>query len=181
MTKRSHEQAPALGGPLSIIFDQRSTQRTLCNELECIADQLGGPVDSNLCESVLRRLENDLPLYHLDEELLFSVLCSQDEGDLVLAQCAALATAEHRANETYVFELSEPLRDIGSGGALHSINTVGYMLRGCFDGLRRHLEWEDVVLLNGREQTLTGSSMKALEAGLARNRRTRSRHVSLFE
>ena len=138
-------------------------------------------MDSRLCDSVLRRLENDLPLYHLDEELLFGVLCTQHQDDLILSQCAALATAEHRANEAYIFELSEPLKDIRSGGTLHSINAVGYMLRCCFDGLRRHLDWEDVVLLNGRARTLSGSSIKTLEVGLARNRRSRTRHLSLLE
>lgn len=177
--KRSLKTASVSGDPLSVIVRVRSTQRTICDNLEQIADQLGGPVDHDLCQSVLQRLENDLPLYHLDEEVFFSVLCSQDENDQALAKFAELATAEHRINETYFFELAEPLSDIGAGGALYNINTVGYMLRCCFEGLRRHLNWEDVVLMNGRLETLTGPELKALEAGLARNRSNSLRHLSL--
>ncbi len=162
-----------------MIVQDRSIQRTICDNLEQIADQLGGPVDSDLCLSVLQSLENDLPLYHLDEELFFSVLCSQDENDQALANFAELATAEHRINETYFFELAEPLSEIGTGGERYNINTVGYMLRCCFEGLRRHLNWEDAALVNGRIETLSEPGLKTLEAGLARNRSISLRHLHL--
>ncbi len=110
---------------------------------------------------------------------MFSVLCTQDESDQALAKFAELATAEHRLNEAYVFELTEPLNDIGSGGALYNINTVGYMLRCCFEGLRRHLNWEDAVLLHGRLETISEPGLKVLEAGLARNRSGSLRHLNL--
>ena len=164
-----------------MIVGHRGIQRAICDDLEKIADQLGGPVDSSLCQSVLQKLEYDLPLYHLDEELFFSVLCNQHEDDLILAKCAALAAADHRLNETYIFELAEPLRDVGAGGMLYNINTVGYMLRCCFEGLRRHLNWEDAVILNGRMETLSAPGLRVLEAGLARNRSSSLRHLTLFE
>lgn len=177
--ERSLNPASISSDPLSVIVQDRTTQRTICDNLEQIADQLGGPVDHGLCRSVLHRLENDLPLYHLDEEVFFSVLCNQYENDQALAKFAQLATAEHRINETYFFELAEPLSDIGSGGKLYNINTVGYMLRCCFEGLRRHLNWEDVVLLNDRLETVSDAGLKVLETGLARNRSSSLRHLSL--
>ncbi len=177
--KRALKTTSVSTDPLSVIVQNRNTQRTICDNLEQIADQLGGPVDHDLCLSVLQRLENDLPLYHLDEELFFSVLCSQDENDQTLAKFAELATAEHRINETYFFELAEPLSDIGAGGECYNINTVGYMLRCCFEGLRRHLNWEDVVLVSGRLETITEPGLKTLEAGLARNRSMSLRHLSI--
>jgi len=177
--KRALKTTSVSTDPLSVIVQNRTTQRTICDNLEQIADQLGGPVDHDLCLSVLQRLENDLPLYHLDEELFFSVLCSQNETDQTLAKLAELATAEHRINEMYFFELAEPLSDIGTGGERYNINTVGYMLRCCFEGLRRHLNWEDAVLVHGHLEMLTGPGLKTLEAGLARNRSNSLRHLSL--
>ena len=179
MTDRSPKTASVSNDPLSVIVQDRSNQRVICDHLEQIADQLGGSVNRDLCHSVLQSLESDLPLYHLDEELFFSVLCSQDESDRALAKYAELATAEHRLNETYFFELAEPLSDIGAGGTLYNINTVGYMLRCCFEGLRRHLNWEDTVILDGRLETLTAPGLRTLEAGLARNRSKAQRHLKL--
>ncbi len=167
--------------PLSVVLQGRSVQRNVCDHLESIADQLGGPVDRELCRSVLQRLENDLPLYQLDEEVFFSVLCAQDENDRALAQFAELATSEHRTHEAYFFELAEPLGDIGAGGRLYNVHTVGYMLRCCFETLRRHLNWEDVVLVKRHIETVTEPSVRALAAGLARNRSARSLHLRLSD
>lgn len=178
MNETAHKNG-VVTDPLSVMLKGRGVQRTVCDHLETIADQLGGPVDRELCGSVLRSLETELPLYQLDEEVFFSVICAQNENDRALARLAELATAEHRTHEAYFFELAEPLGDIGAGGKLYNVHTVGYMLRCCFETLRRHLNWEDVVLVDPRLETFTEPSLSALAQGLARNRSARSLHLRL--
>ena len=156
--------------PLSVIAGDHSRQYEICDELECIADQLGGQVDVQLCSSVLKSLRHEVPLYHRDEEVLFKLLMEREIEDEVLAKCIELVIFEHSIIEQYAFELAEPLGDIHAGMALKDVEATGYLLRCCFEITRQHLCWEDAILLGGRLDVVRAADMTALQAGLIRNR-----------
>ena len=161
-----------LRDPLMIIAQERGSQRKVCDDLEQIADQLGGLVDQGLCRSVLSRLSKDLPLYHKDEEVLFDVLRSRDECDVFVQKCIGIAVEEHSSNEFLLFDIAEPLGALSEGGDVRNIHVLGYMLRCCFQGIRRHLDWEDATLLGERLISFRSAEIEALRTGLARNRRS---------
>lgn len=163
----------------SLLLGGRSAQRWMCRTLEEVADSLGGPIDEIACKHLLASLENDLPLCHQDEEAVFDVLGADAPADGLLAKCIGLAKAEHEIHELYFIELSEPLEDLSLGRKPESLSATGYLFRCFFEGVRRHLDWEDAVLLGEALESLSDSDVQVLEARFARNRSTVSRHLRL--
>ena len=174
-TPSSRQESDAL----SIIIQERRNQRDLCDDLEQVADQLGGPVDSRLCAFVLKSLRRDMPLYHRDEEVLFEVLQTHEEDDGVIARCVELVFLEHAVQESYLLDLAEPLGDIVAGKKIYNMDTVGYMLRCCFEGIRTHLNWEDATLLDDRLHVIAYAYAEKLAAGIARNRSVLACHLRI--
>lgn len=156
--------------PLTVITRGHRRQRKICDELECIADQLGGHLDVQLCSSVLKNLRHEVPLYHRDEEVLFNLLMKREPEDYILTKCIELAIFEHSTIEQYAFELAEPLSNIHPGMVLKDVEATGYMLRCCFEITRQHLRWEEAIFLGGRLDAIRAADMTALQAGLIRNR-----------
>jgi hypothetical protein len=177
----SNESSNNQNDPLSIVAHERSSQYELCDELERIADQLGGPVDVQLCKSALFKLRHELPLYHRDETILFDLLAAHDPKDKVLERCIELATSEHSKIEYLAFELAEPISDLSSSIAPNNLDAVGYLLRCCFEITRQHLRWEDAVVFVNLENTLTEADRNALQAGLVRNRNLIGRKLRIVD
>jgi hemerythrin-like domain-containing protein len=134
--------------PLSVLFAGRTLQYRICDDLELLADQLGGLVDVALCCGLARRLQSVLPVCHRNEEALFEFLTSTGAESSILTACADLASSQHETMQAYVHELMEPLTELSAGIKPRSLDTVGYMLRHCFDGMRDHLGWEDASLFS---------------------------------
>jgi hypothetical protein len=167
--------------PLSIVAHERSAQYELCDELECIADQLGSPVDVQLCEPALFKLRNELPLYHRDEKVLFDLLADHKPEEKVLGRCIELAVSEHSKIEYLAFELADPINDLSSGIALNNQDAVGYLLRCYFEFTRQHLRWEDAVVFLNVENIFTAADRSALKAGLIRNRNLIGRKLRIVD
>jgi hypothetical protein len=177
----SNESSNNQNDPLSIITHERSAQYELCDELECIADQLGGPVDVQLCEPVLFKLRHELPLYHRDEKVLFDLLAVHKPEDKVLGRCIELAVSEHSKIEYLAFELADPISDLSSNIALNNPDAVGYLLRCCFEIIRQHLRWEDAVVFLELENTFTEADKYALQAGLILNHNLIGRKLRIVD
>ena len=156
--------------PLAVIAYDRNRQYEICDELEHIADQLGGHVDIQLCTSILNSLRHELPLYHRDEETLFNLLLERKPADKVLAKCIELAISEHSAIETYAFELAEPLDNLIARNGLCDVESVGYLLRYSFEVYRQHLRWEDAIIFDEMQYVVRDADKVAFQAGLVRNR-----------
>lgn len=156
--------------PMAVIKLERGWQRLFCDELERLADQLGGPLDANLCKTINSCLQAELPLCHRDEEVLFELMQQKEPDNTVLAACMGQAVSEHAAMQTYVFELQEPLGDMSLGINPGNPDTVGYMLRCCFDGMRRHLNWEDASIFRGQTRDIPTVDMEHLRLAMIRNR-----------
>ena len=176
-----------LSAPVSMIIAGRDEQREICDHLEQLADNLGGLTDRDACNALLHRLNNDLPLYQQDEEALYEILSTHIQVDTSIVKCVELAKLEHEIHESYLFELSEPLTEISEGRKIRNTDAVGYMFRCFFEGIRRHLSWEDAVLLGDRlncianEDATMATMATMLEARLARNRSLLSRHLRLAQ
>ncbi len=169
---------PSTADPIAIVLEERRQQREICDALESIADQLRGNVSIPLCKLVLRRLDQDLPLYLKDEVALAEILLSHHGEPSFAKQCLELVKSEHLAQEAFALELQEPLTEICQGKVYRRINMIGYALRCCFEGMRRHLDWEDLVLFGDRLENQPIDTT-LLTARLARNRSQDARHLRL--
>lgn len=165
--------------PVNIVIGERLQQRAICNGLEHIANNLSGTICRQLCENVLSKLNHDLAMFHRDEEALFEIILAHEPDANCAANCINLIKSEHETNEAYVLDLFDPLSQICEGSMPHYINAVGYALRCYFDGVRRHLNWEDFLLFGDRLSHITTDDTQELEVKLARNRSVTSRHLRL--
>lgn len=158
--------------PLGFIAHQHSLQNSLCDVLEKIADGLPNEVDRRLAVTAAAMLRYDLPLLHRDEEEgLFPLLesrCPPEDGMTALLAQLAL---EHKTDEGFAGELAEALDVIAQGQSVDSPEALGYMLRGFFESYRRHLYWENNVVLPIARKRLFASDLQQLAEHIHAHRR----------
>jgi len=124
-------------------------QLVLCDRLEHIADSLPDKIDRQSCIHTARALPPLIMRAHqLEEEVLFPLLAERSEARLNPHQTLARLRLEHAGDECFAEELAETLMSYGTGTPSHSAEATGYMLRGFFEALRRHI---------AHEQELTGA------------------------
>ncbi len=122
-------------------------QLALCDELEEIADSLPASVNRQKCIYAAKALSPLIRgVHHYEETVLFPRLARPEAGSAMLGETLARLKYEHFEDECYAEELTETLLLMGSGEAVNN-EAVGYMLRGFFEGVRRHIAFEKAHLL----------------------------------
>ncbi len=150
-------------------------QVQLCDVLERIADGLPDEVDRRLCAQAAAILQFDLPLHHQDEEEgLFPILRQRARVDDGLEDILDRLTGEHAADTDFASEIAECLDTLGQGGRPANPEMVGYMLRGFFERYRRHVEWENTLVLPLARQRFGPEDLMALAARMNLNRTKRA-------
>lgn len=128
--------------PLLVISMVQDEKLSLCNELEQIADSLPSNINRQKCLYAAKVL---CPLirraHQAEESLLFPRVVSLQPGANPLMAALDRLKYEHLEDECYAEELTEALLRLGSGEPVNT-EAVGYMLRGFFEGLRRHIAFE---------------------------------------
>jgi len=120
-------------------------QLALCNELEAIADSLPSSVDRQKClyaAKMLGPLVHDIHEY--EEAVLFPWI--ESERGPQLRETIERLKFEHCEDECFAEELTDALLKLGMGDVVN-MEAVGYMLRGFFEGMRRHIAFERDCLL----------------------------------
>jgi hemerythrin-like domain-containing protein len=134
--------------PLDILAKAHIDQIRLCNILEEIADGLPGSIDRSLCAQASGYLENNLIEHHRQEENgLFLVLEERLNADHDLPEILERLREEHATDEGFASEIAEKLTQLANGSTLQNPDMLGYMLRGFFEIYRRHIHWEDTILM----------------------------------
>ncbi|MBL8893357.1 MAG: hemerythrin domain-containing protein [Rhizobiales bacterium] len=156
---------------LDLIEHEHHIQAQICDSLEQIADGLPEGADKRLCAQVASALREELPLHHRDEECgLFPLIEGRAlPGDGVSDILARLAM-EHATDESFATELLESLDTLSAGGKLKNPDMVGYMFRSFFESYRRHLHWENVVVIPLARSRLLPEDLAKLEEVMTRNR-----------
>lgn len=128
--------AQALSQHIHVLF-------SLCCRLEQIADSLPSNVDRQECLCVARSL---YPLvrhaHEFEESQLFPVLMRVPVRPEGLAETIERLKCEHWEDECYAEEIRSELLQFVQDPKLTNIETLGYMLRGFFESLRRHIAFE---------------------------------------
>lgn len=125
-------------------------QLTLCEALEEIADSLPANVNRQKCIYAAKSL---VPLvngvHRYEEEALFPLLERKGAGDREMADAIARLKFEHVEDECFAEELTDTLTRLGSGDGSVNAEAAGYMLRGFFELIRRHIAFEQQFMLRG--------------------------------
>lgn len=123
-------------------------QLTLCTALEEIADSLPANINRQKCIYAAKSL---IPLvngvHRYEEEAVFPLLESAHAGDPELAHAIARLRFEHVEDECFAEELTDTLTRLGSGDGTVNAEAAGYMLRGFFESIRRHIAFEQQFML----------------------------------
>jgi hemerythrin-like domain-containing protein len=133
--------------PLAWLLGVHREQLSLCDQLEEIADSLPSSVNRQKCIYAAKALG---PLikgaHHYEEHVLFPWLEQSSPGDDSLRETVSRLKFEHCEDECFAEELTDALLRLGSGNPVN-IEATGYMLRGFFETMRRHIAFEREHLL----------------------------------
>jgi hemerythrin-like domain-containing protein len=158
--------------PLDVIAHAHTMQAQMCDAMERIADGLPDDVDRRLCAQVASCLQFDIPLHHHDEETaLFPLLRLKAAPEDGLDQILDRLTAEHSSDTDFASEIAEVLEHLGQGGKPPNPDMLGYMLRGFFERYRRHIHWENVLVMPVARLRLTDEDLTRLTAQMDMNLR----------
>jgi len=142
--------------PLGFMAEDRAAQRALADLLEEIADAL--PTVTNrsaaaLAAARLRRLAAQPPAP--EEAALFALIEAHAPAEAGARHVVAIARREGALLGGVKIELAEALDALARDGRAAEAEALGYMLRACFDGIRRRLDWMEAVILPQARALLT--------------------------
>lgn len=123
-------------------------QAALCDELEGLADALPVSLNNQRCLTVARQIFPIVQRAHqFEEQTLFPMLDLLSNKDESLNNSLERLRFEHWEDESFAEELSECLLEFGKSNSKSDADKLSYMLRGFFEGLRRHMAFEAEHLL----------------------------------
>jgi hemerythrin-like domain-containing protein len=118
----------------------------LCDRLEAIADTLPDGIDRMECLRIANALVPLLREIHRYEETMVFPAYDKLPGRREESSTERLR-AEHIEDECFADEVTEVLLTIGHGAAVRNAEAVGFMLRGLFETMRRHIAFESEHVL----------------------------------
>lgn len=142
-----------VGARKKILSRLHSEKLALCNLLEEIADSLPRGLDQSKCVVASIRLEPLIRAVHTyEEDVLFPAYVRAQGNTPHALEMVARLKVEHIEDADFAAELAERLRRAAQGLDGLNVDALGYMLRGFFSGMRRHIANEREALapfLNG--------------------------------
>lgn len=118
-----------------------------CDQLEKIADSLPDQINRQKCLYAARAL---CPLIRridkFEEDFLFPQIKSKMPDDATTPLTLSRLRFDHCEDECFAEELAEVLQNLGEGRSDINMEATGYMLRGFFEALRRHIVYENEIL-----------------------------------
>ncbi len=151
--------------PIGLIDEEHALQLELCDLLEAIADSLPHEFDHTLAIIALNILERSVPAHvQLEEHALFPLLRTRIADTDPLHAALQCLEEEHERDSAALIELIDSLRYAVEGGDITNPDMLGYLLRGFFDGQRRHIAWEDRVVLPAARSALNAADLASIQA-----------------
>lgn len=167
-TRQAARQATRVpSGAKSIAWwkEAHRLQLALCDDLEAIADSLPGNIVNQDClfaAKSLGRLIRDVHAY--EEETLFPALRPMFPTSSEFGSAVDRLIFEHLTDECYADDIAEKLLYLGTGGRDANMEALGYMLRGFFEALRRHIAFERDHFSSAVETLQTAAEWRAAPA-----------------
>lgn len=133
---------------LALLKTAHRNQLALCDCLETIADSLPDAIDRAKCVGTARALGPLIAGTHaLEENVLFPALANIRRAGIDMTATIERMKFEHLEDACFAEELHDALMAYGSGEDTPNPEAFGYMLRGFFDSLRRHVAFETEIIL----------------------------------
>ncbi|OCW57744.1 hemerythrin domain-containing protein [Hoeflea olei] len=146
--------------PIVQLRKAHTEQLRLCDRLEEIADSLPENVIRQKCIYAAGALGPMIRRVHrFEEEVVFPLIAERLAGDDRIGATLNRLRFEHCEDECFAEELTEALHALGSGSDEINIEATGYMLRGFFEAMRRHIAFEMEHLLS--RETLLRANLLA--------------------
>lgn len=153
-------RSAGVGEVCSTLEANHLEQLALCARLEEVADDLPEVADTQMCLHLARRV---LPLvkraHEYEENTLFPLLQAAEAKGGPLAQTIERLRYEHWEDEAYADEVSDGLISFVTDRASSNPETLAYMLRGFFEGLRRHIAFEREYIVPILARAADGSTI----------------------
>lgn len=131
-----------------MVLDHHRSQLALCDRLERLADSLPDKYDPQECLSISWQLYPAVKSAHkFEEEELFPKLLEPGQSRADIEKSIERLKFEHWEDESSAEDISMFLRQMISHPSTTDIGKMSYMLRGFFDGIRRHIAFETEYLL----------------------------------
>lgn len=128
---------------LALLRKNHHDKHALCDRLEEIADSLPDNLDRHICATTARSIEPILKKAHqFEEETLFPVLLRAEKGRTDFDVILSRLSDEHHEDLCFGEEVRDALLALASDTPVQSADATGYMLRGFFENLRRHMAFE---------------------------------------
>lgn len=129
------------------LAELHAAKRALCARLEAIADALPNDVHACECLAVAQRLQPTLKAAHrFEEEQIFPRLRRLVGDGPRIGRALERLVFEHWEDESFAEEVADSLRLFVTDPGRRNAEALGYMLRGFFEGLRRHMAFEAEVV-----------------------------------
>ena len=128
---------------LALLRNNHHDKLALCDRLEEIADSLPENVDRHICATTARTIDPVLKKAHQFEEVqLYPALLANSDGRSEFANIVEKLLDEHHEDLCFGEEVRDVLYALASDTPVQSADATGYMLRGFFGNLRRHMAFE---------------------------------------
>lgn len=142
VARNDHQEAISLSEMIDTLRYHLDVQAGLCNALERLADGLPHSIKPNDCLALARGIPAIIRRAHrFEEDVLFPFIRLQCGDDGVIGKTLDRLQREHWEDESYAGELHLALTDHVENEPADA-EKLAYMLRGFFEGLRRHVAFE---------------------------------------
>lgn len=125
-----------------------NVQSKLCDELEAIADGLPDSTDSQF---VLRTAQRMLAIvksaHEFEERFLFPILETRIPRMQHLSTTLERLQFENWGDEEFAVDVHHALKEFVRLHDKNKVDSLAWMLRGLFDGMRRHIAFDRECLL----------------------------------
>lgn len=149
--------------PIDLIESDHRLQLELCDILELIADCLPSTVEGSVLETAGSTLRDGFRAHmQFEDTVLFPLLKQRGAEHPMLCSALDQLAHEHVTDEDFSQEVADALDGLQQGGRPTNPDMIGYMLRGFFLCQRRHVEWENAVVLPEARSLLTEEDLDDL-------------------
>jgi hemerythrin-like domain-containing protein len=157
--------------PLGFIYAEHYRNRIICNTLEAASPAWRSNLSTQELEAIVEFYTVDRPLHVADEEeLLFPMLRKRCKPMDNLPGILALLEGEHRSDQPLIDSVIGGLSELIKSGSVGEPALFAEKCRAMSDFQRRHLAWENSVVMPLAKRRLTKSDIIDLGRGMAERR-----------
>jgi hemerythrin-like domain-containing protein len=167
--------------PISIIEGEHALQLELCDLLDVIASDLPQMFDRSLAVIAVAILQGSVPAHtRFEDEALFPLLRRRLTADDPVLSALACLEREHEWDKGILGKLTEALKSGVGECSVQNPEALSFVLRGFSESHRRHIAWEEQVVLSAARAALTMDDLAELQTWIMSSEHPRCSRQSLL-